>query len=356
MSRKKIRARLRRNRRRHASTDTSSHAMSRPLLSPFMAALLHPFLVIASALLVAGATVDYFHDKTVTYSAEATLAVGRIDVPANAVPGYVAANNALASSYSRFVGTDQHIEKVATVAGVTPDEVKSWGRVTATNVPQSPIVRVRAVASNREDALRLADRAAAALVELIGDVNDPTSEGQSLLERHAAAARSMADAQALVDKTQQDLAFYLANNRAQEAADTREAVVRARADFTVQQLLAQTLATLYQESQRYLVDGPIVRPLNSGSFTGSTRSSNMQLGVVAGVVGGVAISVALAWIVTNAKSLLALRRAAVHREVSSVLRNGSSPYPSWPAVEPVNAKDIHSDQSVESLTPTLFRD
>jgi hypothetical protein len=166
----------------------------------------------------------------------------------------------------------------------------------------------------------------------------------------------MADAQAVVDKTQQDLAFFLANNRSEDAANTREALVRARADFTVQQLRVTTLATLYQESQRYLVDGPIVRPLNSGSFTGSTRSSNMQLGIVAGVVGGVAISIALAWIVTNAKSLLAIRRAAVYRQRSSGLANGSSPYASWPAVDAINHNDIHADQPVERLTPTLFRD
>jgi hypothetical protein len=323
-----------------------------------MAALLHPVLVIAASLLVAGATVDYFRDKPVTYSAGATLAVGRIDVPANAVPGYSAANNTLAGSYSRFVGTDQHLDKIATLAGggVTRQQVRSWGKLSASNVPEAAIIRVHTVAPRYENALRLADLGAQALVELVAEVNDPSAEGQSLLERHAAASRSLADAVANVEKLQRDLAFFLQNNRADDAANTQEQLLLARADQQVQQLRVNTLATLYQESQRYLVDGPLVRLMNSATFTGSSRSANVELGVVAGAVGGMAAAIGLAWLVTNAKGLLALRRAAVYGQRSAVRTNGSTPYPAWPAAAAMSEQDSYKNAPAESLAPSIFRD
>jgi hypothetical protein len=287
----------------------------RPFASPLEAVILHPILMVLTTALVAVVIFDAYSDRPVTYEAGATVVVGRVDVPANAVPGYSAANNTLAGAYARFVGTDLHLDRMATLSGtgITRDDIRSLGTLSASNVPEASVIRLRAESSSGRQARELADLSAKALIEVVLEVNDPANRGAELLENHAAASRSLAAAQADLEQLQRDLAFFLAQNRPADAAAAQEQLELVRADFQQQQLRVTTAATLYQESQRSRIDGPLLRPLNSAVVIGDSSGAAKQLGAVAGLVAGLAVALALVWLVANRRALRGLRRSVIVR-------------------------------------------
>jgi hypothetical protein len=176
-----------------------------------------------------------------------------------------------------------------------------------------------------------------ALTEVVSEVNDAEGEATNLLEDHASAARSLAEAQAEVERLQRDLAFYLEAADASQAAATQEALNSARAIFEQQQLRVNTFSTLYQESQLFLVDGDLVQPLSTAFAAGDSRSADMQLGIVGGLVGGVIAAMGAAWLVANARQLVRVRRSIVQRYRVT----GQPPrQPSEPRWEPTDATHV----------------
>jgi capsular polysaccharide biosynthesis protein len=288
------------------------------LRSPFVAVILHPLLVLVTCGVVTATSVDFVSDNPVLHTAEATLVVGRIDVPANAVPGYVQANTTLAGTYSRFVGSDAHLDEMAFLTDVEPADLLRLGTIEASNIEQSGVIRVRAESTDEQNAIQLADIASSALTRIVSGVNDPLIDGDELFSEHAEASASLASAQSDVDELQRDLAFFLnadpenelpgATTNAENAAATEELLLNARADFTQQQLRATTLASLYLESQRPRADGELIRVLTAADSVGSNRSAQVRLGLVTGILGGLALGVGLAWIATNFRALIAWRR------------------------------------------------
>src|SRR5215475_513841 len=63
----------------------------------------HPFIVLLPAILLLAAGIVVGGKKHPTYSAAATINVGKADIATQATPGYVQASEALAASYSRLV-------------------------------------------------------------------------------------------------------------------------------------------------------------------------------------------------------------------------------------------------------------
>src|SRR5450755_3430585 len=68
----------------------------------------HPVLAILPAILLLAAGIVVGTKKAPTYSATATINVGKSDINTQATPGYVQASTVLASTYSRLV-MSQHI-------------------------------------------------------------------------------------------------------------------------------------------------------------------------------------------------------------------------------------------------------
>ncbi len=279
------------------------------LRSPFVAVVLHPILVVATIAATVAVAYNWASDQPSTYEAESTLVVGRIDVPSNAVPGYVQANNTLAETYARFVGTDLHVADMAQLVETDVATIEGRGDIEASNVEQSAIIRIRTTPQVEEAAVELADLAALALIDLVGGVNDPGDTGDRLFDDHSEAAASVAAAQAVVEQLERDLIFQLENDLTAAASNTELDLEQARADLAVRELNASTLAALYTESQQVRVGGELLRVLTESESQGSDRSSRVQLGVALGFLGGLALAVALAWAVTNAKPLWQLRQS-----------------------------------------------
>jgi capsular polysaccharide biosynthesis protein len=306
------------------------------LVSPFEALLLRPVQVAVVALLVATGIVGYFGGKAATYSAQTTLVVGRIDVPANAVPGYVAANYNLAGSYSRFVGTDDHLAAMArlSVAGTTVDDVRASGRVSASNVPDSALIRLNASAHSSEQAVKLADLGAAALVEMIAAVNDSSENTAAVLKEFTDAATGKSLAQSNVERLQRDLAFYLDLDRTAEANATQTELDAARVELEQQILRLNTASALYQERQRSRIQGAAIEVIDSANATGGTRSSDLALGVVVGAVVGLLVGTGVAWLLANGPILRAMRQGLVDRQDDSDLVPSPLSAASWPETDP----------------------
>lgn len=335
----------------------SSAAAEAPpsLRSPFVAVVLHPILVIVTIAATVAVAYNWASDQPSTYEAEATLVVGRIDVPSNAVPGYVQANNTLAETYARFVGTDLHVADMAQLVETDVATIEARGEIEASNVEQSAIIRIKATSDVEEAAVELADLAALALIDLVGGVNDPGDTGDRLFDDHSEAAASVAAAQAVVEQLERDLIFQLENDLSAAASNTELDLEQARADLAVRELNASTLAALYTESQQARVGGELLRVLTESESQGSDRSSRVQLGVALGVLGGLALAVALAWAVTNAKPLWLLRQSLKGRGPATAVGRAAVADTDAPTdVEIASASSTNGDASdvdLELLEP-----
>jgi uncharacterized protein involved in exopolysaccharide biosynthesis len=81
---------------------------------PLLSVLRHPRLALLPVLLVLGAALALTLQRVPTYTAEAQILVGRVDVEANAVPGFVSAEpDARRPPYARLVSTTVLAERVA---------------------------------------------------------------------------------------------------------------------------------------------------------------------------------------------------------------------------------------------------
>ncbi len=320
------------------------------LRSPFVAVVLHPILVALTVAATVAVAYNWASDQPASYEAEATLVVGRIDVPSNAVPGYVQANNTLAETYARFVGTDLHIADMAQLVETDVATIEARGEIEASNVEQSAIIRIKATSDVEQAAVELADLAALALIDLVGGVNDPGDTSDRIFDDHSEAAAAVAAAQAVVDQLQRDLVFQLENDLAASAAQTELDLEQARADLAVQELNASTLAALYTESQQARVGGELVRVLTESESQGSDQGSRVQLAVALGVLGGLALAVVLAWAVTNAKPLWQLRQSLKGKGPAAGIDHDLGPQPTAEADEPTTNGDA-GDVDLELLEP-----
>src|SRR4051794_9927341 len=116
-----------------------------------------------------------------TYSAQAKLVVGKSIQLNNlaATPGLALASQQLASDYSRLVSTHAVLDETARRLGRTPGDL--GGRVSASPIPQSPVIILEAHAAHADDALALANAGAGALVRAVNRLNQKQLQSAQLL-------------------------------------------------------------------------------------------------------------------------------------------------------------------------------
>ncbi len=298
------------------SEDHSSASEKRRFASPFASVLLRPKRFVATLVIASAAIGGLFVAQPTTYNAGAVLTVGRIDVPANAVPGYVNAANTLAGSYSRFVGSISHLDRMAELAGVSRDVIETRGSISASNVPEASIIRIEASSTvGQEQAVRLAELAATALADVVAGLNATPVDGVDILEDHASTARALVGTREEVERLQRTVAVQ-AGRGSEGAADlaaAQEQLNNANAVAEQLQLQLNTFATLYIESQRFRVNGNVLNTISGAYSEGDSRASSIQLGVVAGLVGGATLALSFTWLSANGALLRAARAGVVER-------------------------------------------
>jgi len=213
------------------------------------------------------------------YKAQSQLFVGSFDVRSAAIPGFVTASVQLADAYSRLATSDAVEAPVARQTGLTSAEVRD--RLTASNVPGSPVVRITAEGPSGTAAIDLARAASNETAAQVRALTSRSTEASQLLARyHAVTAEANQAAQ------------RVSRLRSQNASSQRILAAQSTADTT--KLRANTEAGLYGAAVANSGGAAQVHVISSAVSATSDRGSVLQqiilVGALAGLVAGGALA------------------------------------------------------------------
>lgn len=229
--------------------------------------------------------------RTPTYSAEARLMVGRLNLStAGAVAGYAQAAQDLASTYPLVIYADPITGRVARRLHMSSAAVQS--NLTATSVPGSPIVRIDATGSSAKEAIDIANAASAALVSYLGRLNQHDPDVARLQMALLAANVAYQHALAQMLSTSQG-PLNSADQRLKAKVDTARASVAGINSVYQQTLSNQAVSTLLQ-------------PVSSATGATSNKTSKLETALFAALIAGAILGVALATLRANVVARRAL--------------------------------------------------
>jgi len=248
-------------------------------------------LVLGLALLGVGLGLTVAILRSPTYEAESRLAVGRIDISApGAIGSFAIAAEKLASQYSRAIDAESVTRRVANRAGIS--QAAALSRISATPVPESPVIRVTATGLDAAGARRLADIAANALIAYTTSLNRSNPDSPRLLDRfRAEALRS--------EELSTDLRRAERRYGDERSGENLNAVQDLRVDLRVSQLQAETLRTAYDSSTRSQAATTLLSMLQRATPATSDRGQFMQFLGFIGLAAGLALGFALATLRAN---------------------------------------------------------
>jgi uncharacterized protein involved in exopolysaccharide biosynthesis len=241
-------------------------------------------LVILPVLLLVGAAVAYGLQREPTYTSEARLNVGGVNLTIQTIPGYTTAVQQLAVAYSRAIDATPVVTRAGRKVGLPPAQVAD--QVSATPIQGSPVIRVRATSKKSGEARRVADAAAASLVHYALDLNSGSEQSARLLRDFKQATREMEAHGARARRFPPTSARY-------KRAKTREDIAR---------LEAQTAGALYQRSLSGQATTTLIQKLAPAATPTSDRNSVLQQFIAGGLVGGLLIGIGLALLRGNGVS------------------------------------------------------
>ncbi len=284
-------------------------------VGPLRAALRRPLLVLLPVLLVLMPALAWAVTTPETYRAQSEILVGRVDVEANAVPGFVSAVQQLAGTYARLVNSSDVAGPAAKELGLPLDEVR--GSLTATNVPESSIISVEATAGDQAKALALVQAASNSLISYVAQQSTPTSaEDKTLADYRASALElNLARSRVTTAQTARDSAIEDGTTAEEQAAE--RALAEAQADAAAALLRVETLANVFESNQRGGTERNSLRAINEPQGLGSDRRSRLQLAVGVSLVLGLALGIAAASLRANFPALRAARQRARARRTTA---------------------------------------
>lgn len=234
------------------------------------------FVILLVVLLLVGGAVAYGLARRPTYTSEARLSVGGLNLTTQTLPGYTTAVQQLAVAYARAIDARPVISPVARRFSLS--EVEVANRVSATPIEGSPVIRIRATSQNRGEAVQIADATAGSLVNYAIVLNSGAPASARLLRKFVAASRDLQNATAASRKLKLD-------DPRRKATKTREDIARLR---------LQTAASLYQQSQVGRANLNLVQKLAPAAPATSDRDKVLQQFVAGALIGGLLIGVGLA--------------------------------------------------------------
>jgi hypothetical protein len=257
-----------------------------PRIGPLTAARRSWWIVLLFVLIFTAAGVAAAMRRPPIYSAEARLAVGRIDVSApGALGSFTVATQALAAQYSRSIDGLGVTRRVAPEVGLTPLQVAA--RVGATPIPESPVIRVFGTGLSERSAVRLANAASNALVAFTTDLNRANPDSPRLL-------REFRDASRAVLTLEQRVTLHRKEHLATPSDKTRATLQQAQVNLEVAQLRKQTAQVAYDASTRSQSSTALVQVLQPAALATSDFVRYVQLFGFAGFAAGLAIGLAIA--------------------------------------------------------------
>ncbi|MBS1882602.1 MAG: hypothetical protein JSS97_06555 [Actinobacteria bacterium] len=231
---------------RSEGTGTWETVRSEPLL------LILPVVILVVVAVVVGLL------RPANYTAEARLAVGRIDVATTAAPGVVSASQSLASAYSRAISADKVSKTLKAELG------DGYGSVTASPIPESPVILIESEAESEAGAVALANAGGRALIKYINELNDNRDETEALLREY-------------------------------EQVQTEIPNLSPGPKLDAAQLKLESLEVAYRRNLSEETSGNDLRVLTTAQEASSDRKSKLAILVVAAIVAGVGIGLLLAY-------------------------------------------------------------
>jgi capsular polysaccharide biosynthesis protein len=226
--------------------------------------------------------------KKPVYSAESRLIVGKTVQLNNlaATPGLSVAGAELAVTYSRLLSTPAVLADAQKRAGAAG----SGGSVSASPIPQSPIIRVEGTGTSAAMAAAQANAGAKALVKAVDDVNAAQKTlSNNLLEQYKKADASLInDTRDLADK-QQQLATQPTNTL------LRDQVTSAQTKVDSDTLALTNLGEQYKASATPAqVNEQIVQRLGTVTDAGNNRKTFLTMALLVALVVGSLLALGLA--------------------------------------------------------------
>jgi hypothetical protein len=249
-------------------------------------------VVLIAVVLFTAAGIYGARQRAAIYTAEARLAVGRVDTTPGTLATFTGAAQALAAQYSRSVRAVGVVRRAAPKVGLTPDQVA--GRVGATPIPQSPVMRLTATGTSAGDAVRLANVTSAALIDYTTALNRSNPDADRLLDQYR---RTTARVLAL----RRDLANARKRHAENPSARTRRRVDSARVDVSVAELQRDTLRATYDATGRTQGSTSLLQVLSPARVASSDRERYVQTLGFVGFAVGVAVGLALAMLLATAR-------------------------------------------------------
>lgn len=256
-----------------------------PRIGILQAARRYWWLVIAPIVVLVPIVAIAALARTPTYSAEARLIVGRLNISTpGAIQGYAQASQDLAATYPLVVYADGVLGSVARQLHMSTGDVKD--NISATQVPSSGIVRLDATSTSAAGAIKLANAASAALVSYLAKVNRDDQDQARLLTALQSADLAYQQAQAAVTPNAKGPI-----SPAQEKARAAVEAAKVKVTGLVQEYQATTLTQAVTS---------LLQPVSSANSATSDRTSKLMLALLGALIAGGVFGLMLATLRANA--------------------------------------------------------
>jgi uncharacterized protein involved in exopolysaccharide biosynthesis len=253
-----------------------------------LSAVRHHWFVAAFpvALFVAAALVLGLH-RTPRYTTSANVSLGHVYVSnAASIPTIIDATQSLASTFSRAVYSNAVASDTRRILR-NEHSVGVTGSLSATPIPESPLISVSAESSSARAAVALANAGAEALTAYINHQVRDNDASATLAKRYLKASL---DYRHRLD-TSNRLAQRYANHPTSSNRDARD---RASGATDAARLRRDAVTAAYATAVQGGAAGVGAEVFSSASGATSDRSHKLQLMVFVGLAGGLAAGAALA--------------------------------------------------------------
>jgi capsular polysaccharide biosynthesis protein len=275
-----------------------------PQVGPLQAARRYWFLILLPVLVFVPLAAIVAAKRPATYTAEARLIVGRLNIStAGAIQGFAGAAQDLASTYPLVIYAAGVVNPVAHELGTTPGDVIS--RLTATEVPSTSIVRVIATGRSANDAVTLANAASHSLVSFLTKFDRDSPDlaylhkqlrSAELAYQRASAAFARASIAAARNSSANTSTALSAGNTTPPLSP---ALQRLAAAEDVAKIQLGAISTDYQNTVQSQATSSLLQPLVDAHSASSDRQSKLQISVFIALLAGLLVGLALATLRAN---------------------------------------------------------
>jgi uncharacterized protein involved in exopolysaccharide biosynthesis len=149
----------------------------------------HPFAFVLPIIVLAVGLGAIGVLRDPTYTAEARIAIGKLDLQTQGLPGFTQAGAQIAAAYSRAIDAPSVVVPAARSASVTP--ATAADSLTASPIPDAPLIRVEAETEDERQAVKLANSGATSLVAYARRNLQASGTQDDLLEEYTELVREV---------------------------------------------------------------------------------------------------------------------------------------------------------------------